>query len=120
MMRKLFLSSTLVFWLAVAGFWAADLILSPAEAEVTVAATDAKYSAEETARHNNADDCWMIIDGQVYDLSAYVPQHPSDPAIFTPWCGKEATEAYRTKTKGRPHSPYADSLLPEFQIGALQ
>ncbi len=119
-MRTLFVSSTLVFWLAVAGFWTAGLFHSPAEAEVTAAAADAAYSADEVARHRTADDCWMIIDAQVYDLSAYVPQHPSNPAVFTPWCGKEASEAYRTKTKGRPHSSYADSLLPEYRIGTLE
>lgn len=38
---------------------------------------------------------------------------------MTTWCGKEATDAYRTKTKGRPHSPYADQLLPTYRIGQL-
>ena len=43
----------------------------------------------------------------------------SDPAAILPWCGKDASEAYRTKTRGRPHSPYADTLLPKYRIGAL-
>lgn len=43
----------------------------------------------------------LAINGQVYDLSAYLPEHPSKPDIILPWCGKEASEAYRTKTRGR-------------------
>jgi cytochrome b involved in lipid metabolism len=83
-------------------------------------AADKSYSLVEVARHGSKDDCWMLIAGQVYDLTTYVPQHPSDPTAFLPWCGKEATEAYRTKTEGRPHSPYADQLLAKYRIGIVE
>jgi len=39
--------------------------------------------------------------------------------LVLPWCGKEATEAYNTKTKGRPHAPYADELLAKYKLGKL-
>lgn len=117
-MRRLYISSTLLFWLAVCGFWAASIVRSGAPDARTVAA-DRSYTLAEVTRHATQDDCWMVIEGQVYDFTKYVPQHPSDPAVFLPWCGKEATEAYRTKTKGRPHSPYADQLLPAYRIGVL-
>ena len=61
----------------------------------------------------------MAIRGGVYDLSAYLPEHPSRPVLIEPWCGKEATEAYNTKTKGRPHAPFADELLAKNKIGKL-
>lgn len=61
----------------------------------------------------------MGINGQVYDFTAYLPGHPADPAVIQPWCVRDASEAYRTKTRGRPHSPYADTLLPKYRIGAL-
>ena len=61
----------------------------------------------------------MAIRGSVYDLSAYLPEHPSRPELVLTWCGKEATEAYNTKNKGRPHSPYADELLKKYRIGKL-
>jgi cytochrome b involved in lipid metabolism len=117
-MRRLFVSSTFLFWLAVCAFWVASVVLPPAPDTRAVAA-DRSYTLAEVGRHVTKDDCWMAIEGQVYDLTGYVPQHPSDPAVFLPWCGKEATQAYRTKTKGRPHSPYADQLLPQYRIGVL-
>jgi len=61
----------------------------------------------------------MIIAGEVYDFSAYLPKHPSNPRYVLPWCGKEASEAYRTKTTGRSHSSRADQLLPAYRIGRL-
>jgi cytochrome b involved in lipid metabolism len=117
MTRRLFILSTLLFWLAVGGFWAAARWMPDAP---DAAAADESYSLAEVAAHGSPADCWMAIGGQVYDFTAYLPRHPSDPALFTRWCGKEATQAYQTKTKGRPHSPYADQLLRNYRIGTLR
>lgn len=119
MMRKIFISSTVIFWLAVAVFWAANVWLPNEAANPGAAAADKPWTLVEIARHDKAADCWMAIGGAVYDLTAYLPQHPSDPAIILPWCGKEASEAYRTKTKGRPHSSHAAQLLSTYRIGKL-
>ena len=121
-MRKLLVSSTLVFCLAVGGFWVSSLLRTapPAGASVEPAAVGRQISAAEVAHHNSPTDCWMILGRDVFDFSTYLPQHPSEPDVITPWCGKDASEAYLTKTKARPHSPYADALLSKYRIGGLQ
>ena len=126
-MRRLFQLSTALFWLAVAAFWSASTWLpepppssAQAPAPTTAQASDRSFTLADVARHAGEGDCWMAIGGQVYDISSYVPQHPADPAILLPWCGKEASDAYKTKTKGRPHSPYADQMLPRYRIGVLK
>ena len=119
-MKKLFISSTLLFGIAVTGFWlAAALAPEPVGQRAVAAPADKQYSLQDVARHATPGDCWMSINGQVYDFTTYLPGHPADPAVIQPWCGKDASEAYRTKTRGRPHSPYADTLLPKYRIGAL-
>jgi len=117
-MRRLYLSTTAIFWLLVSAFWASSLWLPPAEERVAVAA-EKVISLTELAKHALPDNCWMAIRGKVYDVSAYLPEHPSRPDLVFPWCGKEATVAYDTKTKGRPHSAYADELLARYRIGIL-
>ncbi len=117
-MRRLYLSTTLIFWLLVSAFWAGSLWLPPADESVAVAA-EKVIARSELAKHALPDNCWMAIRGKVYDVSAYLPEHPSRPDLVLPWCGKEATEAYDTKTKGRPHSAYADELLATYRIGSL-
>jgi cytochrome b involved in lipid metabolism len=117
MMRRIFLISTAAFWIAVGGIWVASLSL-PDKSAATDVAAETTYALDEIARHNSAGNCWMVIDGQVYDLSSYAERHPAAPDVFLAWCGKEATTAYRTKTRGRPHSSYADELLATFRIGA--
>jgi cytochrome b involved in lipid metabolism len=117
-MRTLFISTTLVFWLAVASFRVAAMWFPEAEKAAAIAA-EKIISPAELARHAKGSDCWMAIRGNVYDLTSYLPSHPSPPNIVLPWCGKDATEAYNTKTKGRAHSPYADELLAKYRIGTL-
>lgn len=117
MMRKLFIACTLLFWLAVAGFWLGSALHQEtvtAEGEVMKA-----YSQAVVADHNSRDDCWMIIDGMVYDISTYLPEHPSAPEMVIAWCGREATNAYHTKTIGRPHSSRAGQILSGYHIGRL-
>lgn len=117
-MRRLYISTTLLFWLLVTAFWAGSLWLPPADQSLAVAA-EKSYSKSDLAKHATPENCWMAIRGNVYDLSSYLPGHPSPPELVLPWCGKEATEAYNTKTKGRPHAPYADELLVKYKIGRL-
>jgi cytochrome b involved in lipid metabolism len=118
MIRTIYISATVAFWLAVASFRIAAVWFPAAEESAAIAA-DKIISHAELAHHALASDCWMAIRGTVYNLTSYLPNHPSPPDIVLPWCGKDATEAYNTKTKGRPHSPYADELLAKYRIGTL-
>ena len=117
-MRRLYLSATAVFWLLVIVYWAGSRWW-PAVDERAAVITHRMIAPAELARHALPEDCWMAIRGSVHDVSAYLPEHPSRPSVVLPWCGKEATESYDTKTKGRPHSSYADELLAKYRIGIL-
>ncbi|MDD2914869.1 MAG: cytochrome b5 domain-containing protein [Gallionella sp.] len=122
-MRKLFIISTVIFWLAVAGFWLADLYMTtiPVTDVSPVVEPAAKgYLLAEVAGHAKQDDCWMAIEGSVYDFTTYLPDHPSAPELILPWCGKEATQAWQTKNKGRAHSSRANQLLEKYRIGTLR
>jgi hypothetical protein len=101
-----------------AGQAAAPAPAAPAPA--APAPAPARYTLAEIARHADAKSCWMAIDGVVYDFTAYLPQHPADPQAMLKHCGREASEAFRTKDAGRPHSPYAARLLGTYRIGTLR
>lgn len=118
MMRQLFFISTGIFWLAV-GLIAMNDWMTPAPQPASNIAAERRISLTEVARHTSEQDCWMAINGKVYDLSAYLPDHPSKPSVILPWCGKEASQAYQTKNKGRSHSPQADQLLANYPIGLV-
>ncbi|HQS58314.1 MAG TPA: cytochrome b5-like heme/steroid binding domain-containing protein [Gallionellaceae bacterium] len=121
-MRTLFILSTIIFWLAAGGVWLADYLRAtpPEQTAPAAIAAPREYSLADVATHNHQHDCWMAIEGQVYDLTGYVPAHPAAPEIILAWCGKEASQAWQTKTRGRPHSPYAQNLLPQYRTGKLR
>ncbi len=52
------------------------------------------YSAEEVAKHNKKDDCWVIIDGQVLDVTAFLPDHPGGEKAILLYAGRDATEEF--------------------------
>ncbi len=33
-------------------------------------------SAQEIAKHNSLSDLWIVVDGSVYDLTDFAPDHP--------------------------------------------
>lgn len=115
---KRFIYSMFIAFLASAATIAVMARLSPRPGDPVV--KDASVSAAELARHSSKEDCWMAIAGSVYALSGYIPRHPAPVKVMTDWCGRDATEAFNTKGRGRPHSPAARSLLAAYRIGILR
>ena len=37
---------------------------------------DRSVTAEEILKHASADDCWIVIDGVVWDFTEFAPNHP--------------------------------------------
>ncbi|MEQ1772526.1 MAG: cytochrome b5-like heme/steroid binding domain-containing protein [Burkholderiales bacterium] len=127
-MKKTVLAATIAFWCFMIGAVVAGNLLSPdgkttqSAPPIRVAQAPAmkQYSLKEVAAHAAVNDCWMAIGGKVYDFSAYISQHPAAPAVMTRHCGKEATRAFETKDRDRPHSDYARSLLGKYLIGTMR
>ncbi|KAK3670692.1 hypothetical protein LTR78_009384 [Recurvomyces mirabilis] len=47
-----------------------------------------RVSVDELSKHNNPDDLWIVVNGKVYDLSKFAPEHPGGPD------GKDGSETY--------------------------
>ena len=116
-MKKLCFSTFIAFWSSIATMVA---IHSLAGQEQPAVASNESYSLEEIGEHGSEDDCWMAIEGKVYDLTAYLGRHPAGSAIMISWCGREATEGMRTKGYGPDHSDFAWQQLEDYLIGNLE
>lgn len=79
------------------------------------------FSLAEVARHNTSNNCWMAIDGNVYDMSSLVQSntHPGGDVI-NQGCGKDATDLFTNRKGKGPHSPRAQEKLQEYEIGTLK
>lgn len=95
---------------------------APAATPSTSGASATTYSASEVSVHGTTSDCWLIINGNVYDVSKFLAEHPGGASTIMPYCGKEATAAFDTQDRGSrgSHSSSASSMLSGYQIGALK
>ncbi|CAK1359262.1 Cytochrome b2, mitochondrial [Cercospora beticola] len=53
-----------------------------------------KVSVAEITKHSSAEDCWVVVNGKVYDLSKFAPEHPGGPEMIWKYAGKDGTETY--------------------------
>jgi len=73
------------------------------------------YTLDDVAKHNKKDDCWVVIDKAVYDISSWVPQHPGGWLIAQGF-GRECTVLFETS-----HPLYVKKqVLPKYKIGTLK
>ena len=119
LVMKRFIYSAFIAFLASAATIGILAILVPEPRRAAVE-KERSIPSEELARHASATDCWLAVDGGVYDVSGYVPAHPAPRRALTVWCGKEATEAFHTKGYGRPHSAAAQAALARYRLGNLR
>lgn len=89
---------------------------SPAPSPSTGAADAAVYSMSQVATHNTGSDCWAAIDGEVYNLTAWIDQHPGGPERILQICGTDGSSAYDGQHSGQ-QEPAQD--LADFQIGTV-
>lgn len=89
------------------------------EARTPIASTQERerpISLQEVARHDTAGDCWSIVEGAVYDLTAFIERHPAGSQAVIEMCGIDATADFMSEHAG-PGEPR--EWLDVFQIGVV-
>lgn len=76
-------------------------------------------STESVATHARPDDCWVIIDGSVYDVTLYLALHPGGNSRISQYCGADASQGFAAKGGKGIHSALARAILSRLKVGAL-
>lgn len=71
---------------------------------------------EEFLKHNNRNDCWVAINGKIFDLTEFIPNHPGGETPLINHAGYDGTKVYeKIHPKGT-----LEKFLPEDKfIGML-
>lgn len=79
-------------------------------------ASDKKVSVEEISKHNSEKDLWVVINGQVWDMTSFAPSHPGGIEIILEYAGQDSSKAYN-----EVHGPslVSKSLPPDALKGKL-
>jgi len=73
------------------------------------------YKKEEVLVHKTVDDCWIIINNKVYNITNYLTIHPGGKNILLQCAGKDCTEYFNSIN----HSKKAKKELEKYYIGEL-
>jgi|TARA_B110000977_G_C11042625_1_gene479393 succinate dehydrogenase/fumarate reductase flavoprotein subunit/predicted heme/steroid binding protein len=76
----------------------------------------ASLTEQEIAKHNSSGDVWVVIEGKVYDLTAFLPDHPGGKKAIMLFAGKDATEEFNML---HPPNVLKKYLSPEALVGVV-
>jgi predicted heme/steroid binding protein len=73
------------------------------------------YTPEEVAKHNKEDDCWVIVNGEVLDVTGFLNDHPGGKKPIMLFAGRDASVEFNLL-----HKPdVVDKYAPEVIIGTI-
>ncbi|KAI8682135.1 Nitrate reductase [NADPH] [Fusarium keratoplasticum] len=88
-----------------------------AEAKQEAGAPQKEFTREEIEKHNTQDDCWIIVDGKVYDATSVLEWHPGGAAAIVGHAGQVHQET--SEEFASIHDGYAYKKLKECALGVV-
>ena len=76
-----------------------------------------EFTLAQVRANNSAASCWTIIEGDVYDLTKWIDQHPGGSGVIKGLCGVDGTKAFENQHGG---SGKVTRQLAQFYIGRLK
>ncbi|KKP37373.1 MAG: NADH-cytochrome b5 [Candidatus Peregrinibacteria bacterium GW2011_GWF2_33_10] len=70
---------------------------------------------KEIARHSTENDCYLIVNDKVYDVTSYINKHPGGKNNIIKYCGQESSKIFAAI-----HSNFAWNLLNQFYVADLK
>ncbi|CAO3609589.1 unnamed protein product [Mucor hiemalis] len=75
-----------------------------------------EYTLDDVAKHNKPDDCWVVVNGEVLDVSDFLADHPGGKKAILIYAGRDATEEFNMMHKPDVVAKYAPYAI----IGTLK
>jgi len=77
------------------------------------ASATAGYTMAQVKTNKSAAKCWSVINGNVYDLTAWINAHPGGEGSIISLCGTDGTQDFLAMHRGqsKPESRLASYLL---------
>ncbi len=90
----------------------AESASSSSQTQTQPSQSNVYYSREQVRKHNKKDDCWIIVNENVYDITRFQHIHPGGSRIIKSYLGQDATEVFNAFHKELDRvNKYAKSYL---------
>jgi L-lactate dehydrogenase (cytochrome) len=74
-----------------------------------------QYTMVEVREHDQKEDCWIVINRKVYDITNFLSEHPGGSSILVTVSGQDATDYFEEL-----HRPeILDEIAGDYLIGEL-
>ncbi|GLT24961.1 hypothetical protein SLA2020_001200 [Shorea laevis] len=73
------------------------------------------YTLAEVSEHNTPKDCWLVINGKVYNVTKFLEDHPGGDEVLLSSTGKDATDDFEDVG----HSSTAKAMMDEYYVGDI-
>ena len=70
---------------------------APAAAAPAAGGGGGGITLADVAKHNTKSDCWVVVDGQVLDVTSFLSEHPGGELAILTFAGKDATEEFNMR-----------------------
>lgn len=74
------------------------------------------YTMAQVETHASGSSCWTVVNGNVYDVTAWISKHPGGRGAIMGMCGRDASAAFDGQHGGQ-RRPEAE--LANYKIGVL-
>ncbi|CAA6668220.1 unnamed protein product [Spirodela intermedia] len=75
----------------------------------------AVFTLVNVSKHNTREDCWLLINDKVYDVTKFLDDHPGGDEVLVTATGKDATNDFEDVG----HSTTARAMLDEYFVGNI-
>ncbi|KAH8659143.1 putative nitrate reductase [Tricladium varicosporioides] len=84
------------------------------EIKMTKDGLDRSISIDELRKHDDEKNPWFVVNGEVYDGTAFLEGHPGGATSITGAAGQDATDEFMAI-----HSETAKGMMQDYHIGSL-
>ena len=85
-------------------------------ASASASADAAGYTMAKVKANASATSCWSVINGDVYNLTAWIGQHPGGSGAIKSLCGVDGSAAFAAQHQGQSKP---ESRLTGYLLGPL-
>ncbi|PVH97144.1 hypothetical protein DM02DRAFT_92419 [Periconia macrospinosa] len=89
-------------------------IEDPKEIKMTKDSIKREISLNQLEEHNNPETPWFVLNGEVYDGTAFLEGHPGGAQSIISAAGMDSTDEFMAI-----HSETAKAMMPDYHIGTL-
>lgn len=77
------------------------------------------FSILEVSKHDSANDCWLIVEDSIYNMTNFMKKHPGGSRVITGLCGKDGTNTFKNRGELGSHPKSAGETLMDYFVGKV-